>query len=265
MQIYLNKLLPIFFLPLGFTILMLWSGLFSKRRILILTSSIVLYLSSTPLVGNFMIRSAQGGAERIYPIDAPQADAIVVLSGGRLVAPGPAAVSEWSDANRFYGGVELFQAGKAPLLVFTGGWSPWEPNAKLEGDILIKYAEALGISRVNMQSTSAVVNTAEEALAVAELLLKTINVPNKIDGKLKILLVTSAYHMPRAQRLFELKNLQVIPFPVDFKVSASREFNIFHLLPSAMSLVMTELALREFYGRVFYWTKGQLDSAISGS
>jgi uncharacterized SAM-binding protein YcdF (DUF218 family) len=263
MQIYLNKLLPILLLPVGFTILMLLFGLFSKRRLFILAASIVLYASSTPIVSNFMIRSAEGGAERIHSIDAPKADAIVVLSGGRLVAPGPAAVSEWSDANRFYGGVELFQAGKAPLLVFTGGWSPWEPNAKPEGDILIKYAEALGISKVNMQSTSAVINTAEEARAVSDLLLKTINVPNKFDEQYKILLVTSAFHMPRAQRLFELENLHVIPFPVDFKVSASREFNILDLLPSAMSLVRTELALREFYGRFFYWIKGRLDSAIS--
>ena len=81
------------------------------------------------------------------------------MSGGRVIAPLAAGVSEWSDADRYFGGVELFQAGKAPLLLFTVGWSPWEPNAKLEGDILIKYAEALGISTVNTQSTSAVVNT----------------------------------------------------------------------------------------------------------
>jgi uncharacterized SAM-binding protein YcdF (DUF218 family) len=212
-----------------------------------------------------MIRSAEDQAERIHAIDALKADAIVVLSGGRVIAPGAAGVSEWSDADRFFGGVELFQAGKAPLLVFTGGWSPLEPNAKPEGDILIKYAEALGISLVNMQSTSAVVNTAEEARAVSELLKKNKSVNNKSEEQIKILLVTSAFHMPRAKRLFELENLQVISFPVDFKVSASREFSILDLLPSAASLSMTELALREFYGRIFYWIKGRLNSAIPGS
>ncbi len=212
-----------------------------------------------------MIRSAEGWAERIYASDAPHADAIVVLSGGRLVAPGPSGVSEWSDADRFYAGVELFQAGKAPFLVFTGGWSPWEPNAKPEGDILIKYAEALGISLNKMHSTSAVVNTAEEARAVSELILNNISVGNNSVEKLKILLVTSAFHMPRAQMLFELENLQVIPFPVDFKVPVSQELNIFALLPNAVSLSMTELALREFYGRFFYWIKGRFVLKVFGS
>ncbi len=140
-----------------------------------------------------------------------------------------------------------------------------EPNAKPEGDILIKYAEALGISLANMQSTSAVVNTVEEAVAVSELLKKNKSVMNKSEEKIKILLVTSAFHMPRAKRLFELENLQVIPFPVDFMVSASRHLSILDLLPSAVSLSITELALREFYGRGFYWIKGRLDSLILGS
>ncbi len=90
---------------------MLWYGLYSKRRLLILTASILLFFSSTPLVSNFMIRSAECEAERIHAIEAPKADAIVVLSGGRVIAPGAAGVSEWSDADRFFGGVELFIVG----------------------------------------------------------------------------------------------------------------------------------------------------------
>ena len=265
MQILLHKLIPVFFLPVGFTVVMILWGLLSKRRFLIMLASFVLLLSSTSLFSNFMMRSAEGWMERTLAIDALRADAIVVLSGGRVTAPGVSNVSEWSDADRFFGGLELFQAGKAPLLVFTGGRSPWELNAKTEGDILINYAEALGIPLANMQSTSAVVNTAEEAKVVSELLFNYASKTNKSDQKLKILLVTSAFHMQRAKKLFELENLQVIPFPVDFKVSASRKFSILELLPSAVSLSMTELALRELYGRGFYWIKGQLDSAISGS
>jgi uncharacterized SAM-binding protein YcdF (DUF218 family) len=256
MQIYLNKLLPIFLLPVGLTILLLGWGLFSKRRLLVLAAFILLLLSSNPLVSYFMIRSAEDWAVRIDAADAPKADAIVVLSGGRFVAPGAAGVSEWSDADRFYGGVELFQAGKAPLLIFTGGWSPWEPDAKPEGDILIKYAEALGISPINMLTTSTVVNTAGEARAVAELLFKNIN-EKKHDSQFKILLVTSAFHMPRAEKLFELEGLQVLPFPVDFKVSSVSELSILDFLPSTRALNMTETAIREFYGRLFYWIFGQ--------
>ncbi len=163
-----------------------------------------------------MVRSIEDWEERIQAIEAPHGDAIVVLSGGRLVAPGASGVSEWNDADRFYSGVELFHAGKAPLLIFTGGWVPWEPKAKPEGEILIEYAKALGVPLDNMLTTGAVVNTADEFEAVARLLSnKGVKIYDPA-GQFRILLVTSAFHMPRAQRLFERAGLQVIPFPVDF-------------------------------------------------
>jgi uncharacterized SAM-binding protein YcdF (DUF218 family) len=135
MQIYLHKILPTLILPLGLIFLLLCFGLLLKSRKLILLASILLWLSSTPFISSFAIRSVEGWAERIQAIDASEADAIVVLSGGRVIAPGLAGVSEWSDADRFYGGVELYKAAKAPILIFTGGWVPWEPNAKPEGEI----------------------------------------------------------------------------------------------------------------------------------
>jgi uncharacterized SAM-binding protein YcdF (DUF218 family) len=253
MEIYLHKIIPVIFLPLGFTLILLSFGLLFKRSILILLALILLWLSSTPLISTFAIRSAEGWAHRIHANDAHQADAIVVLSGGRIVAPRLAGLGEWSGADRFYGGVELFHAGKAPALIFTVGWVPWESKVKPEEDILLKHAEELGVPLVNMLSTEAVINTAGEAQAVFELLTKqNININNS-DRKTKILLVTSAFHMPRAQRLFEVVGLKVIPFPVDFKVSEARELTILEFIPSAGALAMTEMALREFYGRLFYW------------
>ena len=58
---------------------------------------------------------------------------------------------------------------------------------------------------------AAVVNTAEEAVAIRQLLDAS---KNSEVHSLRILLVTSAFHMRRAQRLFERKGLVVEPFPV---------------------------------------------------
>ncbi len=90
----------------------------------------------------------------------PTADAIVVLSEGRVVAPGVAAMSEWTDGDRFWGGIALYQAGKAPMLVFTGGGAPWQPNAKPEGEVLISYAKALGVPSKALRTTGLVVQGA---------------------------------------------------------------------------------------------------------
>jgi uncharacterized SAM-binding protein YcdF (DUF218 family) len=257
MQIYLHKILPIFVLPVGITLILVLAGLLSQRRALIWGGLLVLWFSSTPLISNLMVRSIEGWDQRIQAIDAANGDAIVVLSGGRLIAPGAGGVSEWNDADRFYGGVELFRAGKAPLLIFTGGWTPWEPKAKPEGEILIEYAKALGVPLENMLTTGAVVNTAEESAAVAELLSNRGVKIYDPEGQFRILLVTSAFHMARAQRLFERAGLQVIPFPVDFQVSEGQLLSVIDFLPSASALKQVELALRELYGRLFYWVLGR--------
>lgn len=252
MQIYLHKILPVFLLPVGITLLLVLAGLVIRRRAMVWTGLAVLWLSCTPAVGHFMLRAVEGWAERSQAIDAPHADAIVVLSSGRIVAPGPAAVSEWMDADRFFGGVELFRAGKAPMLIFTGGRVPWEPKARSEGEILIEFAKTLGVSARNMVTTSAVVNTNEEAQAVANLLAKSSLKVRDRTEEIHVLLVTSAFHMKRAQRLFERAGIRVVPFPVDFQVSEGEILTIIDFLPGAAGLNQTERALRELYGQLFY-------------
>jgi len=175
---------------------------------------------------------------------------------GRVAAPGVAAMSEWTDGDRFWGGVALYQAGKAPLLVFTGGWVPWQPNAKPEGEVLIAYAKALGVPSKALRTTGLVVNTAEEAQAVTTLLGRQVIDGNGLAQSTKVLLVTSAYHMPRAQRLFERAGLTVMAYLVDFQVEASRNLSVMDFVPSVRAFQATEMAWRETIGRVYYEFKG---------
>ena len=153
-MIYLHKILPLFLLPTGVTLLLVLVGLRLRRRSLVWSGVLVLWLSSSPFISRLAVRAAEGSAERGLATDAPAAVAIVVLSEGRVIAPGKATVSEWNDADRFFGGVELFKAGKSPLIVFTGGAAPWEPSAAPEGDILAEYAEAMYTQRANPEDPS---------------------------------------------------------------------------------------------------------------
>ena len=245
-MIYLSKILPLLVLPLGVTLLLMLAGITLRRRALMWASILVLWISSTPWVSSHLLRAAEAGAVRTPATEAPPADAIVVLSAGRIVAPGQAGISEWGDPDRFYGGIELFQAGKAPLLVFTGEWIPWVPSAPLEGDILAGYARNLGVPLDRILTTGRVSNTTDEARAVSTLLRARQTSPARV------LLVTSAFHMSRARRLFENAGLLVSAFPVDFQVSAGRKVNATDFLPSAGALNQTQIALREMYGRLFY-------------
>jgi uncharacterized SAM-binding protein YcdF (DUF218 family) len=212
----------------------------------------VLLVSSNPLVGQALVRWTEHWVERRVASTLPIGDAIVVLSAGRVVAPGPGKVSEWGDANRFFGGLELFQAGRAPLLVFTDAMVPWAPDAPPEGAILAAFAQANGVPADRIAVTGRIGNTADEAREVAQLLRgRGLSQP-------QVILVTSAFHMPRARQQFEEQGMAVEPFPVDFWLSDSTRRTLLDVLPSASALHQTETAVRELYGRAFYWLKARL-------
>lgn len=246
MMVLLSKILPLLVLPIGITLALLIAAAVTKRRVLLVGAIALLWLSSVPVVGNRLLIAMEDGHVRIPAAAAPTADAIVVLSGGRPVAPGPAAISEWDDPDRFFGGVELLQAGKAPLLIFTGGWFPDAPGAPLEGDILSGYAKAMGVPADRVLTTGPVVNTLEESQAVAEL------VKDRQPAVSTILLVTSAFHVNRAKLLFERAGFRVLPYAVDFGVSRASRLSPLDFVPSAAALQRTQTAIREWYGRVVY-------------
>ena len=241
----LSKILPELILPVGGMLLLLAVALLRRSWTIVFGAWFLLSFASIPWTGYRLMQSMEAGMERVSAPRAEWAEAIVVLSTGRTVAPGPDRISEWHDADRFFGGIELFQAGKAPLLIFTGGSAPWEKDAPLEGEILARYARSMGVPVESIKVTRQAFNTKEEAAAVREL------VPAKLESQIRILLVTSALHMPRAKKVFEEAGFQVLPFPVDFLTSATRKTYPTDFVPSAAGLFKTSTALRELYGRIF--------------
>jgi len=178
------------------------------------------------------------------------AEAIVVLSGGRHLPPGKTNIIEWGDPDRFFAGIELYKAKKSSKLIFTGGVNLFKSNLQPEGDIYIKEAISIGIPRKDLFTTHPVYNTYEEAKAIERLLSNETNSREK-----KIILVTSAFHMKRAKKVFEREGMKVLPYPVDFKnngnmISSLR--NPLKWIPSASSLSGVSAAIREIIGRIVY-------------
>ena len=210
------------------------------------TALLLLWVFSLGLVSQGLWRWLEAPSQRRAATAAPRAGAIVVLSGGRHPAPGAARVSEWEDPDRFLAGLDLYRAGKASRLLFTGGASPFRPGQSLEGQRYLQEARQLGIPAAAMASTPPVVNTAEEAAAIRQLL----------PARARVLLVTSAFHMRRAQRLFERQGLKVLPFPVDFQARGRWAGPLWRdpsqWLPSARALDDSSRALRELLGRLVY-------------
>jgi len=248
--LYFNKILPILVLPLGFTLLCLLVGLAFRKRLLLWYAALFLWAFSMPVVANGLMSFAEGGTSRIPVRLVGKADAIVVLSGMIRRIDG-APLGEWNDAvNRFEGGIDLFKAGKAPVMVFTRGQMPWQASAISEGDVLKKRAVLLGVPQTAIRLTEKVGNTADEAVATGKLL-------GVSKGKTRIILVTSAYHTRRAVLLFEQAGFEVIPFRVDYQLIDNAGSTVLRFLPSAEALAQSEKALREMIGWLFYWGRWQ--------
>jgi len=245
-MIYLHKILPTFVLPIMLVIIVILIGLIRNKKKLIYIAMGVLYLISTPIFSNNFFKLVEG-SEYKKPISAiDSADAIVVLSGMLEINElGDSTYIEWGDPDRFFGGLSLFKAGKAQKLVFTGGKMPWSKANKTEGEVLREYAISNGIATEKIYITKDVENTADEAVAVKEL----------ISTSKRIILVTSAFHMYRAKRLFEKEWFEVIAYKVDYKTAGENVTTIVDFLPSAGNLAMTETGMREIIGRLYYFIK----------
>jgi uncharacterized SAM-binding protein YcdF (DUF218 family) len=245
-MIYLHKILPLLVLPIMLVIIVILIGLVKNKKKLIYIAIGVLYVISTPIFSNNFFKLVEG-SEYIKPISAiDSADAIVVLSGMlEINEVADSTYVDWGDPDRLFGGIALFKAGKAQKLVFTGGKMPWDKAKKNEGEVLNEFAISNGIPSEKIFVTKDVENTANEAVAVKEL----------ISPIKRIILVTSAYHMYRAKRLFEKQGFEVIPYKVDYKANRDNKNTIMDFLPSANNLELTETSIREIIGRMYYLVK----------
>jgi len=245
-MIYLHKVLPLLASPLFLVIILVLCGLIFRSRRAGLAAVGILIVCSLPVLSNKLISYLERDYSLVPPASAKTADAIVVLSGMVRTIDGANGLEyEWGEASdRIFAGIDLIKENKAPALVLTSGKLPWSVG-KPEGEYLRDIAEKLGVSSDVILLTENVQNTDQEAKAVTKLLNK--EVPN-------IILVTSAFHMPRAQKVFEAAGIVVSPFPVDF-LSVADKTTLMHFIPSAGAFSDTSFFVREIIGRLYYKLK----------
>ena len=252
MTLVLHKLLPLVVSPLGLVVLLVALSVILRHRGPALIGLIMLLVCSIPMTADRL----WGALEADYPYrsieSVEDADAIVVLSGmlGWLETE-DTVVPQWTETtDRLFAGVDLLNAGKAPLIIFTRAQNPWR-KLPPEGDQLAKRAIAMGVQERQILLTGTVTNTADEADEVKALM--------DLGGIKRIILVTSAFHMPRARMLFDRAGVDSAPYPTDFRSSLERG-DWTSLIPSAGGLHKTSEAVREFIGRLYYRAMFSLDT-----
>lgn len=262
--IFLSKLLPLFVYPLGSASILLFFALIEKnnpraRSTLITAALIILWLSSTTGFSNLLARSL----EWRYPTldEIPAADVIVVLGGGTEPAAYPRPSVEVNSAgDRVLYAASLFKEGKAAHILLSGGSISYlNKGTTTPAEEMASILTAVGIPEEALWLESTSQNTYENALLSKEILAN-----NEID---RIILVTSAMHMPRSVALFEKQSVEVIPAPVDFSITEDespqdRDGNflskIMNIIPQASNLSLTTNAMKEYLGFFIYKLQGWL-------
>ena len=242
-MIYLNKILPLIASPLFLIFFLIILGIIIKSKKITLFGAVILIFCSLPIISYKLTHYL----EKDYTLqDASainNADAIVVLSGMlKTIKVDDKLKYEFNDGvDRILSGIDLFKNNKASLLILTKGQLPWSLGIP-EGEYLKNFAIKFGVPKKSILLTENVQNTDQEAKSVKKLL-------NSND--VKVILVTSAFHMPRAKKVFEASNIKVIPFAVDF-INSHQKLTFMSFVPSVGALGGTSSFVREMIGRLYY-------------
>ena len=170
-----------------------------------------------------------------------------MLSEGRSFSQADQEISEWTDSDRFWAGVELSKYNPTANLIFTGAKHAGYPAAPSEGAILRNFAIKAGVDPSVIYVSDQVRNTYEESLAVKKVFEEKFK---QSSGDWRVALITSAFHMPRASSLFSRAGFTIIEYPVDFK--ASQQTGFLRFFPFSGNFATSEFAIREFIGRIYY-------------
>lgn len=270
MFLFLSKLLPLFFYPLGLSCALMVAALvlLSMRRgrwaaWAVALALVILWTAANGWVAVVLTRSLESRALVLQQQtggsgDLPRADAIVVLGGGIKSTEPPRPWIDLADeGDRTLYAVKLYRDRKAPKLIFSGGRIAWRGGGgQPESAAMAELAGVMGVPSEDMLQDPNSLNTRQNAEEVKKILER--------ERLRRVLLVTSAMHMPRSIAIFRKLGIEAIAAPTDFLFSdqdererrSSPEGIALNFLPDADNLRATTRAIKEYVGMVAYWLRG---------
>ena len=256
--IYVSKLIALFLYPLNLTlVLILLAGLFFllRRKKLALSFACiavcVLWISASPALSNHLIKSLESQHRPFKASEAPNADAILILGGAVALPSTPRVDLELvgsSDRVRYAG--QLYKQNKAKKIVIAGGNVFPQQSVRGEAYYIAQLLMEWGVPEEDILFEENSRNTYENAFYIKPLLSS-----NNLS---KVLLVTSATHMPRAFAVFNAQNIDVIAAPTDIIMADENMPDFFDWIPNAGALSNTTAAIKEYMGWYYYRVRGYL-------
>jgi uncharacterized SAM-binding protein YcdF (DUF218 family) len=186
--------------------------------------------------------------------DGRPVDGIIILGGGEEThIPATRRVQSITEAGeRLTEGLALALRFPKARLVFTGGTISFsEKDAETGARSAALFMSELGLPRDRLILEEKARNTRENAVFTRALVMPK-------PGE-RWLLVTSAWHMPRAIGCFRAIGFYVEPWPVDYRTGGPQDAWKFDTRPSE-GLLRTDIMLREWIGLLAYRLQGYTDA-----
>lgn len=250
-MLFLKRVIVLFVSPLTLCIGLIILGLvclWSARRprlgrILIVAGLIWLTVAGYGNLGRYYLSKLESQYEPLNLSVMPtstvsQIQYVVVLGSGHVSDPRLPVTSRIGGSSlfRLTEGIRIYRHLPGSRLILTGGPGfDTVPNA----EVVAAVAVELGIRKEALLVLAEPEDTREEAASVG-----------KIVGTAPFVLVTSAYHMPRAMRVFQAAGLNPVPAPAEFAFPRRQKTDPARLFPTAGGLWHTEWAIYEFMGRL---------------
>lgn len=252
-QSYAEKMVTQLALPLGAVWLGLlmtfaWAAWRRQWGSALLVGGCWLMLSAAGhgAVAGWLVKSLEEPFLAIEPLEQGDFDVVCLLGGGTwLDRNGKAKLADSGD--RVVVAAALFRNGQCSRIYCTGNDLQPAPNWPTVAEMSADVLETMGVP------TEAILlgggeNTKTEMIALR----------SEADrrGWRRIGLVTSAWHMGRAQRLAEDVSLSIVPLPADFQTGADVKLpwpeNVqrFSVIPKAEILTTTHHMLKEHLARI---------------
>ncbi len=184
----------VWLLLLGWLLFQAWRRRWRTAAVPGLAWFILTLVTCTPAV-SFLAFAIEEEHPPVAIADLAQADAIIYLGGGASPSlTEPTGLHLKSGADRLSTALVLLLQNKAPVLVLGGGSYLERGRAYSEADYVCDILTRTGLPARSIVSLGNCADTHDEAIKVTALARER--------GWKKILLVTSALHMPRTTRVF---------------------------------------------------------------
>ncbi len=235
---------------LGLLAYALWTRRPMRRRNAVWLALVLLLLFSNRWLSNQVFLAWEPETIQAQDIEAPY-DIGIVLGGysNPFIEPGHDRHNLSERGNRIVNALELYHTGKIKKILLSGGTGRLWQDAPPEAETVAAWLERMGIPPADIIVEPQSRNTWENAVFTKNLI--TTRYP-----KASCLLITSAWHIPRAQACFQKAGLDVTPFAVDYISERNRWDPDLLLMPDKLGLYKWELLVKEWAGLAAYRWQG---------